>query len=142
MARVVLHDDPIDPAFAERGPGGFGTRVGVSGDVPLTVGASPFPVLTLLVRSRSGYDDDGVPEYEWSPLLSEVATLYTARLETSDPSGETYIVARAVVLYSGDEQVPETSMVTTSYGDLFRVTKVTQTPDRIELEMDQVVNDG
>jgi hypothetical protein len=141
MARVVLHDDPPFP-YADRGPTGFGTRSAIDQDGRGQPGAEVFPVVTVLVRTRTGFDDDGRPEYSWQPLISEVATVYTAHLETDDPSGESYLTGRAVVLYSGDAKVAETAMVKTSFGDLFRVTKVSQTPDRIEMELDQVINSG
>ena len=52
------------------------------------------------------------------------------------------MTAKCVVLYTGSVRVDETAVVVADPGGAFRVTNVSQTPDRLELQLRQVVPNG
>ena len=91
--------------------------------------------LTVRLRSRTGYDDDGVPLFDWTTLLESEAVLYEEREEFDPDAGMTLVLAKAVVLYAGPVQVPETASVTRDDGARYRVQAVRQVPGRLEFDM-------
>lgn len=133
MVKVVLHDDPM----ALRRRAGI-SESWLAGDCPVVDPVQVNPTLTVRRRWRTGYDEDGNPEFDWADVVTGVAILWEERTELDDVAGVTHIVARTVILYDGDEEVVETSIVESSHGGLFRVLSVAQTPDRIEMKLERL----
>lgn len=146
MVKAWLHDDVtcddvvpgVTVALSEDG-GAVLTSIG--GDTFGQVGETN-PVLTVRVRGVDGYDGDGNPQFVWLPVVSVVSTLTDSRAVVDDRSGMTTIQAAAVVPYDGTTTITETATVTDSDGWLWRVAKVTQFPDRLEMTLSRVVDDS
>lgn len=105
---------------------------GGSGDGEL----GAFPVLQVVLRQRVGYDDDGVPQFDWAALDEGSAFVYEERTEWDAEAGVTVVKAHIVLPnLSGMKMVPETAVVREkSTGVLWEIKASKVTPDRIELQ--------
>lgn len=96
------------------------------------------PVLTVRIRTKQGYDDDGSPRLEWVDLMSGQAISYTQRQEFDQAAGRTVVDARATMLYEGDVRVTETASVTDDSGYTWRLLSVAQLPGMLSLVMQRI----
>lgn len=131
MARVAL--------------GGYrGPRLGLDGTLtpPVAVpviGSAPVTdvlagaVVTVRRRLRTGFDDDGNPEFAWSTAVrGEVLGAETKR-ELDPVAGTAVWSAKVTVLYSGPDFQDATAEVVDATGLHWAVTRVQQLPDRLVL---------
>ena len=152
MARAILRDDRQalqeqhrtvkvaldDEGCAQRAP----FRPGVSEppvdpDVP-PVSGGVHPVLTVRLRTRTGYSDDGNPLFEWRTVVTGIAIVWTERDEFDPAEGFTMVEATAVLAYDGNETVTETASVTDDDGNVWRVTSVQQVPGRLSFTLQRI----
>lgn len=136
--RAWLRDDVETPAWRDRSTTYEPVAVDTADEPPATVPTTTTvvnPRLTVRLRTRTGYDDDGVPQFTWTTLVEGEATLYEEREEVDAEAGVTRIAARAVLLYAGSSQVPETASVTRDDGVIYRVVAVRQVPGRLEFDL-------
>lgn len=102
---------------------------------PVEVG----PQLSVRLRTRIGFDADGVAQFSWSVLPTSGTVLYETREEFDAMAGLTKIRGQAIVLYDGDERVTETaSVVDERDGSLWRVLGVDQQPGRLALTIERI----
>lgn len=73
---------------------------GPPGEEPIVPGRPGVlgPVLAVWLRKRTGYNDDGVPEYAWAWAASSRSILYEDRSEHDAQAGHTLVKATAVMV--------------------------------------------
>lgn len=127
--KVLLDDDPQPPSR---------TPQIMRDQLPAPEDAEPVHTLSVSCRQRLGFDEDGNQVFEWKTIVEgQEAILYEEREVLDELSGTTRIVAKAVVLYNGDEKVEETAFVRSERG-AYKVKSVKQTADRLEFEMERI----
>lgn len=131
MVRAWLRDDVTPPGVTRPDRA---TRLDDECCSPQTA-VDVLPSLTIRQRERVGYSMDGDPIYEWHTIVEGRATLWEKRTEDSDIAGRVSIVAKATVLYDGDEVVTEQSLVRTDRDENYGVTAITQHHGSLELEL-------
>lgn len=153
MARAILRDDR--PALHERerrvkvaldddgckpcSPAAPGVTIPPDPDTPTpppTGGVNP--VLTVRLRTRTGYSDDGNPMFEWRTVTVGTAIVWTQREEFDPAEGFTMVEATAMLAYGGNEVVTETASVTDDDGNVWRVVSVEQVPDRLGFTLQRI----
>jgi hypothetical protein len=108
------------------------------GTVPVTK-AEVNPSVTIKVRVRTGYDEDGTPTFEWTTLLTETAIVWVSREEFDGEAGFTLVRAMVTVPYESETQVPETAMLFLDDGTRWRIVGgVQQWTDRLVLEVERL----
>lgn len=120
-APVGLDDDPGRSRCAPPGPGEWDG-----------------PVLSLSVRSRTGFTDDGDPLLAWTPVLEGPAILRAQRAETDDTTGRATVTARVTMLDPGTEelgQLDETATAADADGNRWQITRLHRAGGRIELTL-------
>ena len=137
--------------LVEDGPSAGGTvTTGLDDDGCAAVAAppprehpdEPFPVLTVMARSRTGFDDDGSATFDWTTLLVGPAVVWTEREEFDADAGFTEEKASTTVVYHGEATVSETVAVFSDDGRRWRVTSVDQPHGLLTMEMVRVVDDA
>ena len=163
MARTWLRDDvetvawagrptqfdPVTVALDDDGCTPCGqTGAVVPGGIPVDPAPDPevpqselFPVLTVRLRTRTGYDDDGVPEFDWTTRVETRAIFWQQREEFDAEAGFTLVKATATILYEGEQKVPETAGVwtdDTDDGTQWRVVASRMAPGRLEFDLERI----
>lgn len=138
--RAWLHDDLDVGDFRERLTQMEPVMTQMLDDGPQPEGAQVNPVLTVRTRARTGFDDDGVPQFEWTVLVTGQAIKWETRLEFDSNAGATKTTGKATMLYSGDVVVGETAMVTDDGDGRWRVTAVGQIPGYLTLTLARLVD--
>lgn len=139
MAQVRLHDDLRGPCCSDEDPTPV---VSLEGDC-----AEPdevewvLPTVTVRHRVFIDYDDAGDPLFAWEPLFTAEAIAGEQRTEIDDIAGLTLHVVDLVLPYSGDLTIPETITVVTSDGDIYTVSKVSQTVATVSITAQRVEDD-
>jgi hypothetical protein len=87
----------------------------------------------LRQRTRTGFDDDGVPEFVWATVSDGPVTLVEVRDEFDGEAGLTSVTG--VVTGSATGLVTETSMVYLSDGTRWRVWGVDQSGATVRLQV-------
>lgn len=126
MAKAGLSDDSwcwgVDP-----NPGGV--TVGLSDDC--CVGGSCCveeappewpPLMTVMLRTRTGYTDDGNPVFTWSQLAQGAAIVWEQRTEWDAEAGFTQVKAKLVMTAGDLTKVPETAVVVDPQQVTWRIT--------------------
>lgn len=134
MVRRLLSDDPgYDPIrqVVDGDRGCVATAEEIDAADPLSV----FPTLSIFVRTRTGYDDDGDPEFSWSLAVVDTAIGFVAPSEIDSIAGISVVPGRATMLYDGDVPVTSTAVAHSSFGPRYRVTSAVQIGDVLELEL-------
>ena len=93
------------------------------------------PELTILVRERTGYTDDGDPEFGWEPVVTGIAIQFTDPSEVDALARVTVAPGRATMLYDGDVPVTASAVAHSSFGPRYRVVSAVQVGDVLELEL-------
>lgn len=137
-ARVVLRDDPDwrPPTPWPQSPGGPGVSLPEDGEGPTPVSVNP--VLTVRRRVRTGYDADGVAQFDWTTLVEGPSIMWTEREEFDARSGMSETRAKATLLYGGNAEVTETAGVWVDGSTQWRVTAVRQVPGRLEFDLSRL----
>lgn len=152
MARAVLRDDRaavretqrrVRVALDDDGCGSCAPSPTDPGVImpPVTdppVSGGIHPVLTVRLRTRTGYSEDGNPTFEWRDVVTGTAIVWTEREEFDAAEGFTMVEATATLSYSGSEVVTETASVTDDSGNVWRVTSVQQVPDRLGFTLQRI----
>jgi hypothetical protein len=94
--------------------------------------------LSVLKRLRAGWSAEGNPLFSWQELVSGFSTLVEERSEFDADAGTTSVRAKATVPYADLDVVRETVVVRASDGRAWRVVRVEQYGDRLELEMTRI----
>jgi hypothetical protein len=137
--RAWLRDDVSTPAWENRPTAYDPVPVATDDDPAPTTETDVRHALTVRLRTRTGYDDEGVPEFEWTVLIDAAeAALYEERDEFDADAGLTLVKATAVLLYDGPVQIPESASVTRDDGVKYRVLAVRQVPGRVEFDMQRI----
>lgn len=92
------------------------------------------PTITVKMRRRIGYTDEGDKRYAFSTVVVGPAIVWSVRSETDGSSGLAVEHSTAVILYDGDETVDETAAVFVE-DDQHRVVSVATFPDRLEFDL-------
>ena len=95
---------------------------------------SSYPTITVKMRTRVGYTDEGDKRYAFSTVVVGPAVAWSVRSETDGSSGLAVEHSTAVVLYDGHEHVDETAAVFID-GVQHRVVSVAPFPDRLEFDL-------
>ena len=142
--KATLRDDVVDPLVDPVSS----VKVALSDDetccadctvVPTTTTTEVNPTVTIKVRVRTGYDEDGTPTFEWTTLLTETAVVWVMREEFDAEAGFTLVRAQMIVPYASETQVPETATVSLDDGTRWRIVGgVQQWPDRLGLEVERL----
>lgn len=149
MPRAALNDDPMYPSWRDSptqpdsvkvaldedpcaGGGSGGTVVGDTPGAP-----SPFPTLTVRLRTRVGYDGDGTPLFDWTTIASGASIMWQERKEFDAEAGLTVVKAKTTMLYDGEVEIPETVSVS-SGDDTWRVTAVRQHSSTVEFDLERI----
>lgn len=129
--KIKLDDDC--GAVRGCGCGTHGTGEGPEG--PGAGELDHLPMLAILLRQRTGYDADGVPEFDWVEITKGRSIVYEVREEWDADIGATVVKARFVIPNPKQiDLVPETAIVVEKAEDLMWSIKTTKvTPDRIEI---------
>lgn len=130
---VALDDDGCQPCL-DRSTGNPPPVPGDGSDGQPTIN----PVLTLRIRIKQGYEDDGTPRLAWVDLVRGQAITFTQRTEWNQEAGTTKVVARATMLYEGERKVTETASATDDAGQMWRVTAVSQIPGSLTLALERI----
>lgn len=136
--KIALDDDGCAPCRTSPCADGS-SDTGVVPEVPVDPGGV-YPVLTVRQRSRTGYNDDGIPEFAWADLVTGTAVAWAQRSEFDSEAGFTLVKAKATIGYDGPDLVKETCEVVDGADTHWRVTAVRQSPGL--LGMDLVRIDG
>ena len=114
--RVVLHDDidgdPLDPKPVRES--------WLDTDPPYTE-TEVHPTVTIRVRTRTGWTDDGDPEFSWTVAVTDTAIVWEERTERDDVAGTTRTVRRCTVAYDNEVEIDETANVWCDPGGRYRV---------------------
>lgn len=135
-ARIVLHDDgstvvPVVTTVDED------CCAAVAGPVEEPVDVPVGPEAVLRSRTRVGYDQDGVPLFEWTSL-AEGPLLATEVREEFDPDhGMTVRVLTGSMQVPGTDPLPETMALLTASGQ-WRVTQTTRTPGMVRVRAERI----
>lgn len=138
--RALLRTDPHRGAH----PDSLGAPVGLDDDPgrsrcrPPGPGEWAGPVLTLSVRDRTGFTDDGDPLLAWSDAHTGPAILRAQRTETDDTTGRATITAQVTMLDPGTETLPEldeTATAADTDGTRWQITRLHRVGGRIELTL-------
>lgn len=82
-------------------------------------------------------DADGTPQWQWLDVVSGPALMFESRKELNDATGQTLVLARAVLGWSGDRDAPhETAVAIDSRGHRWQITSVVALPGRLEMQME------
>lgn len=140
VVRAWLRDDVETSDWALRATAADPVETGVDEDVviPPVVETRVTHDLTVRLRTRNGYDDDGVPLFEWTVLLTGPAILWEEREEFDAHAGLTRVKAKATMLYEGETQVTESALVTRGDDTSYRVKGVRQVPGRLEFDLERI----
>ena len=137
--RAWLRDDVETSPLADRPTRFDPVPVTTDEDPPLDPAAQVNPVLTVALRTRTGFDDDGVPQFAWNDLVTGIAILWQGREEFDAEAGLTLVKATATMLFGGTEQVTESCMVTRDDdGTRFRVLAVRQIPGSLGFDLERI----
>lgn len=147
--RVALRDDRLDPS--RDAPDRVQVALDDDGCAPcrLSSGLGPaeqtetdpgsvLPVLTVRLRERTGYDDDGNPKFSWTTVAEGPAIVFTRREEFDADAGFTQVFATGLVMYDGDLEIPETASVVDDDGTLWRVLAVRQQPGSLGFDLERI----
>jgi len=92
------------------------------------------PTITVKMRQRDGYTDEGDKRYVWFTVVEGEAILWDDRTEVDGSAGLTAVSAEATILYDGHETVDETAVVLVD-AQVYRVTSVAPWPDRLVFQL-------
>jgi hypothetical protein len=136
---ALLDDDGRSSVQAGLAPANDTTVPGEVGTVNVVN-----PLVTVRQRFQTGYDVDGNPEYGWHDLVVDrEAITFESRTENSDSAGLTVVKSTVVFLYPADQPpVRETATVLTSNGYRWQITGLERFPDRLQLELERIEDDG
>jgi hypothetical protein len=134
VVRARLHDDPIGAGVVPALP----TVQRLDEDAPPTIVAHVNPTLTVRKRTKTGYNDSGNAVFEWADVVTGEAMVYESRMEFDDTAGVSVVMAKAVLIYDGDDIVTESARVESDDGSSYRVTRVDQVPGVLTLEMTRI----
>jgi hypothetical protein len=98
-------------------------------------------MMEVRVRTRTGYDDDGNPMWDWTTLVTGSTILHEERTEFDDDAGFTVVKAVATILYGGQTVVPETAVVVREDGVRYAVDSVSQVGTNLTLDMHRMVGE-
>jgi hypothetical protein len=96
------------------------------------------PTLTIRERSRTYYEADGAPRYDWTDLVIGPTLALEARIEVNDATGQTRVTASAVVAYSGERVPDETAVALDSRGWRWDITSCRTLPGRLEMALERI----
>lgn len=144
MAKVALRDDgcgclpPPGRVVAGLDDDCPCTVAGSGGEIPVDPPPDGMWAFEILLRERTGYDEDGTPQYDWVPLTRAAALLFEEREEYDAEAGLTLVKALLKIRYTGPRVVTETAMAVRDDGVKYRVVRVDQFPDRLEFQMRRI----
>jgi hypothetical protein len=96
------------------------------------------PVLTLSMRSRTGWTVDGDPLYTWEQVHTGNAIVRSTRAETDDTTGRATVTAQVTMLDPGPDTLPtldETATAADQHGQRWQVTRLDRGGGRLELTL-------
>ena len=119
------------------------------GDAPIVPDAPPGPVdsgepaspywsCTVMRRARIGYDDDGVPLFDWRAVVTGPAILRVERKEEGAVAGISSETGTVTLAYDGAADVFETAIVKRSDLALYRVTAVARSASTLRLDVTRI----
>jgi hypothetical protein len=144
VVKAVLRDRPrmdppcvngrVDVSLAEDSDVSPCDPVGPS--APMEV----WPMVEVMLRSRSGFNEDGAPTYVWESLLESRGMLYTLREELDAEAGITRVTGKAVVANeAGVATLPETAvLLEKAENTTWRITSTAVTPQLISLDVERL----
>lgn len=91
--------------------------------------------VTVRRRLRTGYDEDGNPEFSWTDVVSGAVLGSESRRETDPVAGTSRWTATVTVLYDGPDWQDATAEVIDGRGLHWAVTAVLQLPGRLQLAL-------
>jgi len=137
---AVLGEAPLvhlkgDPSYVE----GFTARLDGDGPGILLSDASEenavttdqlLVTFTIRARTKTGYDVDGNPTFEWNDLLTEIALSWEQRQEFDDVAGITYTRGTILINNPGDVAMTESVVaIEQPGGEVWKVKKVVDHPE-------------
>jgi hypothetical protein len=138
--RSLLREDTYRGAAASPlgAPVGLDDDPGVSRCCPPGPGEWTGPVLSLSMRERTGFTDDGDPTYTWAQVHTGNAIVRSTRAETDDTTGRATVTAQVTMLDPGTEELPaldETATAADQDGQRWQVTRLDRAGGRLELTL-------
>lgn len=98
--------------------------------------------LAIMARTRTGFDDDGNPLFDWQTLLDGPVISIDERTEWDPISGLTVVVTEATMSAGELEVVPETSMAVAPDGTKWRISGAVVSGGGVKLKMIRLEQDG
>ena len=141
MVKAVLRDD--QPNWPGVPTVGAKPDVALADDMPSTVQVSTdvHPNVTVKQRNRTGFDDDGNPQFEWVDVVTGDAIVWEMRTDWDPDQGVTVIKGQCTILYDGDLTVTESAVVEENNAAddrRYLVTQVGQVPGVLSLSLERV----
>lgn len=137
MVKAALRDDTCQPdqaSVTQASP-----DVALADDPPATTVTNVNPTVVVKQRVRTGYDDDGVPTFDWTEVVTGTAVAWEVRDEFDADAGMTQARGAVTVLYDGDAQVTESAVVETDDGTKrWRILQVAQVPGMLTLRVERI----